>query len=111
MIAEQQSSIQSAFNGMVQKIGTVENLSSMLSTNELVERYAHTCLSHTGHNTIDLLEVRELLSTAKINSLIHDMDFSLRAQHAQLLLQKEQMISEEHQKLFASVLQTIVLQL
>ena len=37
MLAEQQSGLQIAFNGMIQKIDNVENLSSMLSTNDLIE--------------------------------------------------------------------------
>ena len=73
MLAEQQSGLQIAFNGMIQKIDNVENLGSMLSTNDLIEQYAYSCLNHSGHSTIDVMAVQDLISNSKTNSLIHDI--------------------------------------
>lgn len=73
MVADQQSSLQSAFNGMLQKIDSVENLSSMLCTSELVERYAYACINGLGHRTIDRMSLQKQFSGAKTNSLIYDV--------------------------------------
>ena len=73
MVAEQQNSLQSAFNGMLQKIDSVENLSSMLSTGELVEQYSYACINGFGHRTIDRMALQEQFSGAKTNSLIYDV--------------------------------------
>lgn len=73
MISEHQSNLQSAFNGMTQKIDSVENLSSMLSTNELVKQYSFSCLNHFGHIAIDRMALQKLFSSAKTNSLIYDV--------------------------------------
>lgn len=73
IIAEQQNSLQSAFNGMVQKIDNMENLSSMLSGNTMVEQYSYACLNHSGHKTIDRMALRDLLAGAKTDSLIYEI--------------------------------------
>ena len=73
IIAEQQSGLQSAFNSLTQKIDNIENLGSMLSTDSLVEKYAYNCLRHSGHNTVDLLTIQEMLNGAKTNSSIYEI--------------------------------------
>ena len=73
IVAEQQNSLQSAFNGMVQKVNNIENLSSMLSGNTLVEQYSYACLKHSGHRTIDRMALRDLLAGAKTDSLIYEI--------------------------------------
>ena len=73
VIAEKQSSIQASFDRMLQNIETVENLSYMLSTNHLLERYSYACLNHSGHSQPELMEIKDLLAGTKSNPLIHEV--------------------------------------
>ena len=72
-IAEKQNSIHIAFDRMVQKAESVENIGVMLGTSNILTQYSSACLNHSGHDQMTSMEIMDLFSTAILNPVIYDV--------------------------------------
>ena len=72
-ITEKQNSIQIAFDRMVQKAESVENIGVMLGTSNILTQYSSACLNLSGHGQMTNMEIMDLFSTAILNPVIYDV--------------------------------------
>ncbi len=73
LIADRQNSLETAFERMIQKTETVEELSVVLSASDTLEQYSYACLNHSGHDPLSFMAVRDLFARAMVNPVIYDI--------------------------------------
>ena len=73
LIADRQNSLETAFERMIQKTETVEELSVVLSASDTLEQYSYACLNHSGHDPLSFMAVRDLFAGAMVNPVIYDI--------------------------------------
>ena len=70
---DKQSSLQVDADRMQQKCDSIEQLTVFLSSSAAINRYATACLNHSGHTSVDYLEVQNLFLNATFDPVIYDI--------------------------------------
>lgn len=73
IIADKQNSLRIAYDRTMQKLETVESTAQLLGNSELLKRYAFNCLNHSGHTSLDFLEIKEYITKTAENPVIYDI--------------------------------------
>ena len=73
LISDKQHSLQVAVDRLQQKSDTIEQLAVMLGSSDPVNRYSAACLNRTGHSPLDFMELRNLISNAAFDPVVHDI--------------------------------------
>lgn len=73
IVVDKELNLEAAFNRFIQKKNTVEELSYILAMNETIRNYTTSCMNHSDHTVLDNLEIKELLNSMMVNSVIGDI--------------------------------------
>ena len=73
IITEKESSLRTAFDRTLQKFDSVESTALFLGNSDTLKRYSLNCLNHTGHSSLDYLEVKDFITKTVANSVIYDI--------------------------------------
>ena len=73
LISDKQHSLQVAEDRLLQKCDTIEQLTVMLGSSDVLTQYSFACLNRSGHDALDFMDVMKLLSNAVSDPVIHDI--------------------------------------
>ena len=73
IISDKQHGLQVAEDRLQQKSDIIEQLAVMLGSSDVLTQYSSACLNRSGHNALDFMDVKKLLSNAISDPVIHDI--------------------------------------
>ena len=73
IIADKQNGLRIAYDRTMQKLETVESTAQLLGNSELLKSYSFNCLNHSGHTSLDFLEIKEYITKTVENPVIYDV--------------------------------------
>lgn len=73
IITDKQNSLLLAYDRTMQKLEAVESTAQLLGNSETLKRYSLNCLNHSGHSSLDYLELKDFITKTVADPVIYDI--------------------------------------